>query len=375
MSLTALSPDELSKRDYAGLQDRPGEPPDEATKRRAKARHARATGVLATLISGDRFMNEFNLTNAKHQVHLQLFTSTKQTSDTLLNPRSPMPTEPRFTKDQVMSWYGRKWTLRTTSAPVFEAGSVRYRAWVVGGSGALLSLAAATAVAWQTSGRRRETALAEQLRNALGRQERLSRDLHDGTLQSVYSVGLALQRAQRLLETKPDAAAGQLADTTRGLQRVVEELRAFIRETDPSAQEHVPLGEALHGLVAHLRPATETALHLEVAPGADAALTPAQSLQLLNIAREALSNSIRHSRARNVQIALVQASGVVRLELADDGCGFDPVKAQREGHGLWNLAVRVHELGARHRWDTTPGRGTRLMVELALPKPSPKKAS
>lgn len=342
----------------------PYETGEQAAQRRDDQRARQAIGLLAAFIGGDEFLNEFNSTNAR--VRVQLFAGTTPSADALLNPGHPIPREPRYARDLPMSWYARRWTARITSTPVFEAGSLQYRAWLIRGVGSVLTLGAAAVVAWQIRGRWREAALAAQLREALARQERLSRDLHDGTLQSAYGLGLALQRAQRLLEKRPQDAARQIAETTVVLQQLIAEMRGFVRESDPGTREEVPLGEALAGVVSHLKLGTEIELQLNILPDADHGLTPAQSLQLLNIAREALSNCVRHSHARRVQIKLEQSSGVVRLEVADDGCGFDPAAAQGKGRGLVNLAARVRELGGTHRWETAAGQGARLNVEVPL---------
>jgi signal transduction histidine kinase len=354
-----LSPDELRAKARSAL----GKVDD--VDQRHRIRTERASGVLAALISGDRFLREFNAAARSRLLQVQLFTHPQATPRSLLNPRTFLPAEARFTKDIVMSWYTRRWTLRCHSTALFEGASLRYRAWLVAGMGCVLSLGAAGAVASQTRGRRREAALAGQLRETLGRQERLSRDLHDGTLQSVYGVGLGLQRAERLLEKRSAEAGSQLAGTRLAMQRVVEELRAFIRQSDPTLHEEVPFGEALRGVVNHLKSATEMELELDLPPGVDRGLTAGQSLQLLNLAREALSNSIRHSRGHKVRVALGRTAEWLRLEITDDGCGFDP-GARHEGRGLANLTARVREIGATQRWETAPGRGARLIIDLPL---------
>jgi signal transduction histidine kinase len=336
----------------------------EAMRRRAVQRTEQATGLLAAFLARDDFMEQFN--HADALVRVQLFASREPAAEALLNPSQVPPPNARFTQDHLMAWYGRRWTARFHSAPAFEAGSLRYRAALVWWLGIPLSLAGAGAMAWQARSRWREAALAEQLREALGRQERLSRDLHDGTLQSVYGIGLALQRTQRLLEKRPTDAARQIAETTGALQRVLGELRDFVRQTDPGTREDVPLGEALAGVVAHQRLGAEMKLDVEVKPGGDRGLSAAQSLQLLNIAREALSNSIRHSGGRHVRITLEQRDGIVRLEVADDGCGFDPAMAQNRGRGLGNLAARVRELGGNHQWKAAHGAGCQLIVEIPV---------
>jgi len=344
----------------------PGEPDLIASMRRWRQRADRSTGILAAFVDGDLFLADFNSDNGPRPEWIQLFTTKSPDPESLLNPAHSPPPNPRFSSDLVMPWYTRRWTARFHSTPAFETGSQRYRAWAAWGIGSVLSLGAAAMLAWQTQGRLREAALAGQLREALARQERLSRDLHDGTLQSIYGVGLGLQRARRLLQNHSADADPQIADSTRALQGVIGELRAFIRDSDPTTREEVPLGEALKGVIGHLDLASEMKLELEVAPGADHGLTPAQSLQLLNIAREAVSNSVRHSKADRVRVRLDQSDGWVRLEVSDDGSGFNPETAEREGRGLRNLVARIRELHGIHRWESAVGQGSRLIVEVPL---------
>lgn len=361
-----VTPDELPYRLYKALN---AYPPDqrheEGFDRRRRIRTKRATGLVAALISGDQFVNEFNA-GPTLRVHAQFFSSRVPEVKNLLNPTQPPPAHPLFTQDLLLRWYRQRWTLRLSSAPLFEQSSLRYRAWLIWGLGTALSLGVATTLAWQMRGRWREAALAARLRETLGHQERLSRDLHDGTLQSVYAVGLGLQRAQNLMDTRPRDAAQQLIDTRLTLQGVVNELREFVHESDPSVHAEVPLGEALQGVLSHFKSASDADLQLSVVPGADSQLTPASALQLLNIAREALSNSVRHSGARRVVISIQPVADSIRLEISDDGCGFNPKDATKKGRGLSNLAVRVEEIGATHHWESAPGEGAHLIVELPI---------
>jgi signal transduction histidine kinase len=340
----------------------PSETPEDTVNRQARQRADEITGLLAAFLDGEGFLQEFNETNSNTRV--QLFTSQTLGSQSLVNPTHTPPPTPLIAMNLPMRWYGRGWTARVVSSPVFESGSLRYRTWLVRGVGGVMSLGGALVVAWAIRGRWRESTLAAQLREALSRQERISRDLHDGTLQSVYGIGLALQRAQKLAHHRPADLARQLTETAGALQRVILELRDFIRQTDPGGREEVPLGEALAGVVDHQRLGTDMELSLVVTPGTGTQLTPTHSLQLLNIAREALSNSIRHSQARNVRILLDQSGDLVRLTVADDGVGFDWNSQQHPGRGLSNLRARVRELRGHHRWEKVEPSGSCLVVEV-----------
>ena len=87
-------------------------------------------------------------------------------------------------------------------------------------------------------------------------------------------------------------------------------------------------------------------------------------MHLLQIAREALSNSLRHARARHTFVSLQTQNGGVRLEVRDDGVGFEPQATGDHGHGLRNMTARARELGARSEVLSVPGQGTRVIIEI-----------
>ncbi len=360
-----LGSKEISRQYQRQLQSIRGESPADSTKRIRAVRTGYDTGLLAVLISGDDFLREFNGDGGPRPVHVALYTSKSPRPDQLLNPSQPAPGRPRRTADHVMPWYGRRWTARFSSTPLFEAGSLRYRNWLVWGGGVLLSLAGAAVVLWQTRLRWREVALAARLRDVLADQEALSRDLHDGTLQSIHGVALGLERARRLLERRPAEARTQIEDSAQALQRVTAELREVIRQSDPGTREEVPLGQVLHGMAAHFRLASEIDVEIALDPGADTDLSQSQSLHLANIAREALGNSLRHGQARRIHVELRREPDGVLLVVQDDGRGFDVARAVgHQGRGLRNVAARVRELGGSHRWESTPGAGACLTVRV-----------
>lgn len=89
--------------------------------------------------------------------------------------------------------------------------------------------------------------------------------------------------------------------------------------------------------------------------------------EVVQLAREALSNVIRHARATTCRISLVQEGGTVVLEVDDDGQGFDLATARPGGQGLGNLRARAQALGGRVEVDSRAGEGTRVRVQLTRP--------
>ena len=93
-----------------------------------------------------------------------------------------------------------------------------------------------------------------------------------------------------------------------------------------------------------------------------------QSVQLANITREALSNSLRHAKPRHLTVTLRSDRETVTLEVSDDGMGFDPAAPRRSGVGLSSITARTQEMRGTLDIQSAPGKGTRIIVHVpALP--------
>lgn len=346
-----------------------GESEVEAAARRSRQRAEGATGLLAAFIRTDRFLQSFGATNVK-MAHVWLFPDREVgPGDRPLNARIPGPSRPMFTEDIVMRWYSRRWVARVVSTPLFEAGSIRYRAWLGLGVGLMLSFTGGGALALQARAHARGLTLERRLAAMMRRQEELSRDLHDGTLQSVYGIGLGLERAGSLVRGDPDAASSHLKEAVHAVHRVVGELRNFIRSTTPGPSSAGTFSEVIRGVVRSAQVASAARIELQIDPGVDRGLTAMEALHLANIVREGLSNSIRHSGAATIHLNLtILEGGTLELEILDDGKGFDPAAADTGGMGLINVASRAEALGARHGLEGRLPQGTRLWVCLARGK-------
>ena len=97
-----------------------------------------------------------------------------------------------------------------------------------------------------------------------------------------------------------------------------------------------------------------------------ARLSAGMAHEVLNIVREAVSNSLRHSGGTRGMVSLSERDGRVLLTIEDDGAGFDVPKQRGQGHGLRNIAARARALAAQFEIRSRPGQGTRVIVDIPL---------
>ena len=263
--------------------------------------------------------------------------------------------------------------LWTTDA--FEAQSMRRWARIAGGAGGAITLLAAALLFVQARARTRQQRVLDALSAANSEllltyreREEMSRDLHDGSIQNLYALGLHLQRVQLLLGTAPARVSDELKNSLGMLNLSIAELRQFILSAGVDKLDQHTVAAALEGLVGRLRATTLVELQLHAHPDC-AALEPSAGVELLHIVREAVSNALRHAAPHRVTIRLEPVARPQsvrawwRLEVADDGAGFAPEQANGSGRGLKNFTARAAELGGQSRIDSTPGGGTRVTVE------------
>ena len=195
-------------------------------------------------------------------------------------------------------------------------------------------------------------------------RERIGKDLHDGIIQSIYGVGLALEDVPELMDEDRDEAVARIDRAIDALNITIRDIRNFILGLRPELLERADLMGGVSTLVEEFRLNTMIEVDLTVADEV-AELLPAARAELLHIVREALSNSARHSGATSVSVRLGPEGHTIALEVADNGRGFNPATTRGAGHlGLTNMAARAASVGGSLNVDSAPGRGTRLIVRI-----------
>ena len=198
-------------------------------------------------------------------------------------------------------------------------------------------------------------------------RERIGRDLHDGIIQRIYGVTLGLDDVPEIAMHDPAAAGERVEHAIDSLHDAIAEIRTFIYGLRPGLDFPGSMRSALETLAEETR--LDTAMQIEVTAPVVAGLSPTIRGELRSIAREALSNAVRHAGATRTTVEIRAQEGEVRLEVADNGAGFDST-APKSGHhsGLANMRRRAEALGGSLLVESAPGQGTRIIVTLPLPE-------
>ena len=198
-------------------------------------------------------------------------------------------------------------------------------------------------------------------------RELIAMDLHDGLIQGLYGVMLALDGSRRSLDPPHAAADGAMGAARSELERLIEETRSYL--FDLRSRHYTPrhLGSGLRILADGLRLNSKVDVTLQLDPGVEQLLQPEARGHLVYLAREAVSNILRHARARSVQIEVARTETHIVLTVVDDGIGFTmPKRAARGHHGMRNMAERARLVGGRLDMTSAPGSGTRLVVTVPI---------
>lgn len=195
-------------------------------------------------------------------------------------------------------------------------------------------------------------AQALQRRDKASERERIAQDLHDLVGHSLSSLALKAELARRVFATDPQRALREIGDVERIARQSLEEMRAAIHGYH-SGDIYAEL-DRVEGLLKTADVAVERRCERLEMP-------PANERVLALIVREAVTNILRHSQARNCRLALFRAGGSYRLEISDDGRGGP----HQEGVGMRSIRTRAEALGGTAAWSSAAG--TQLSVSLPAP--------
>jgi signal transduction histidine kinase len=196
-------------------------------------------------------------------------------------------------------------------------------------------------------------------------RQRIARELHDAVTQKLFSLRLTADAAATLAVRDPSRAVEELGTVRRLAAEVADELRAIVVGLRPVDLAGDGLDVALRKQAELLDRVHGAAVRFSGGPVPR--LTAAAEEAAYRIAQEALHNALRHGSPSTVELRLGASGGAVRLEIADDGRGFDPGPAGAAGRlGLASMRDRARAAGGRLELTSSPGAGTTVRLLLPL---------
>lgn len=206
----------------------------------------------------------------------------------------------------------------------------------------------------------------ERLQRVLQEREQLARNLHDNIIQSIYAIGFTLEECQEQLGVAAPDVSRKIDHVIAELNRIIREVRGYL-DAPPEATDMLSADEltaSLRRLGRLMESADGMRFSLTVDPAAAGLLTPGQRAQFLYVAREAMSNSLRHSEAKTVEVFLTRTARGIRLDVRDDGKGFALSQLRGDSGGLKNIRARARSMGAHLDIVSQPMRGSVVSLEL-----------
>lgn len=196
-------------------------------------------------------------------------------------------------------------------------------------------------------------------------RRRLAGDIHDGISQRLVSLTYRLDAAARAVADRESAEAAEQLEKARDLvDLTLAEARSAISGLRPPVLEDLGLIGGLASLAASI---PELDLNLELD---DQRLPEHLEVALYRIAQEGLQNVVKHARALRATVRFAVAEGLVMLEVADDGVGFDTTSERAAaGYGMLSMTERAELVGGRLTVRSQPGAGTTVSVSVPVAHP------
>jgi signal transduction histidine kinase/ligand-binding sensor domain-containing protein len=249
--------------------------------------------------------------------------------------------------------------------------------WFLGGlgTGGLALAFVAFRMRVQTHARRRtveESFTRQLIESQEHERSRIADELHD-------SLGHGLL----VIKNRASLAVGQPADPTRLVQHLreisvmateaIREVRSIARNLRPFQLDELGLTKSIAAAIRNLADSADIEFQVSL-DSVDEALAPEARINFYRIVQECLNNVVKHSQARSATVGLRWNGQSLRLTVSDDGCGFtvpEPTLLAAAGFGLGNIAQRARTLGGHATFESEPGRGTRVTVEVRTQLPRP----
>ena len=201
---------------------------------------------------------------------------------------------------------------------------------------------------------------------------RIGRDLHDDLGQQLAGIGWLASALQKQIPADSPEWKGRATRIAELANNALALAKSLARGLHPVPSERGGLMTALHELAAH----SSGLFHVHCRFTCPRPVTlgdPNAATHLYRIAQEAVTNAVRHGKARNIQISLAGAGGKITLTITDDGQAAKEMKEKREGLGMRIMHYRAETLGGSLKFTREPGAGARITCQIPIPADAARK--
>lgn len=199
-------------------------------------------------------------------------------------------------------------------------------------------------------------------------RNRISRELHDSTVQNLTSLGHKMEYCSKLIDRDPIRVKLELQSMIELNKEIINDMREIIYDLRPMSLNNIGLISTVEAYCLHLRRYDNMDVVFKV-EGVEQGLTSIVSVTLYRIIQEACNNAVRHSKANRIDIRIAFLDHHIELDIEDNGVGFDINKVEERskedilhGFGLSTMRERARLLSGSFSIDTSPGAGTKIHV-------------
>lgn len=198
-------------------------------------------------------------------------------------------------------------------------------------------------------------------------RQRVAREIHDGPAQLMSNVVLKAEICERMIDVDLNKARDELRNLKKVVRDSLQDVRKIIYNLRPMSLDDLGLVPTLQRYVLTFQEESGIAVSFQTR-GVNTEIKPVISLTVFRIVQEALNNVTKHSKASNISINLEFLNNELKLNIYDDGIGFDTEKLRvrsediSSGFGLVSMNERIELLSGEMNIDSEPGRGTRLNI-------------
>ncbi len=201
-------------------------------------------------------------------------------------------------------------------------------------------------------------------------RQRLVRQLHDGPAQSLTNLILQAEICERLFDSDVKRARSELGNLKNAVTGTFQKVREFMFDLRPMMLDDLGLIPALKRYVSSFAEKSGIPTNLTIT-GSEQRFAPYREVTVFRALQEFLTNARLHSHATRIQVTLDETSNLIRASVEDNGSGFDPKEVfnpsnEKKTIGLPTQKERIEMLGGKLILESSPGRGTRVTVEMPL---------